>query len=106
LDFLIAFLLSALLPFLGSMDLWGDLLLDLLSLGSFLELLILVGDFCSLELDGKGSLELPGLLDLLRASLWSYFLFYLTPRFISNNFIIYYFKFGIYSARYLLFNWF
>ena len=82
LDFLIAFLLSTLLPFLGSIDLWGDLLLDLLSLGSFLALSLgsflalslgsflalrgFVGDFCILDFDPCVIFELPGLLDLLR----------------------------------------
>ena len=86
-DFLIPFLLSGLLPFLGSIDLWGDLLLDLLSLGSFLALFSFVGDFCSLEPYGNFPLEFAGLLDLLRASFWSGFLFYRNPRFISNKII-------------------
>ena len=81
-DFPSAFLLSGLLAFLGSIDLWGDLLLDLLSLGSFLALLAFVGDFWSLEFAGRLTFEFPGLRDLLRAIFWSDFLFYRTPLFI------------------------
>lgn len=88
LDFLIAFLLSPLLPFLGSIDLWGDLLLDLSSLGSFFWLFSLVGDFCSFKFYGSLPFEFPGLLDRLLANFWSYFLFYRTPLFIFNKIII------------------
>lgn len=89
LDFLSAFLLSGLLPFLGSIDLWGDLLLDLSTLPFFLALFIFVGDFWSLEFPGRLILEFPGLLDLLRASFLSGFLFYRTPLFILIKLLLF-----------------
>lgn len=60
-------LLSPFVGFLGSIDLWGDLLRDRLGL-LFLELLSFVGDFCSFLLDLLLMFALPGLLDRLLAN--------------------------------------
>lgn len=93
-------LLAFWLPFLGSIDLWGDLLLDRFSLLFFFALLTLLPDFCNFWFGWVITFELPGLLDLLLASLWSSFLFYLTPLFISNKIIM--LKFDL-MARYQFF---
>lgn len=91
-------LLGFWLPFLGSIDLWGDLLLDRFSLLLFFALLTLLPDFCNFWFGWVITFELPGLLDLLLASLWSSFLFYLTPLFISNKIIM--LKFDFFTVRF------
>ena len=86
-NLLLLFFLSFLsfLPFFISIDLCGDLLRDLYKWLLLFTLFTLDPDFCILSLLPLSNLELFGLFDRLRASLWSYFLFYRTPRFIMSN---------------------